>query len=99
MSPERANDRVITVDAPFLVLAIARNQKSLSNMAINCAGRKFENILLTALKESLSLFPEDELKAEQMLIIEKIVARRDVFGQLPTGYGKSLTFQLLPCVF
>lgn len=24
--------------------------------------------------------------------------RRDVFGQLPTGYGKSLTFQLLPGV-
>ena len=28
--------------------------------------------------------------------MEKIVVRRDVFGQLPTGYGKSLTFQLLP---
>ena len=25
--------------------------------------------------------------------------KRDVFGQLPTGYGKSLTFQLLPEVF
>ena len=26
----------------------------------------------------------------------KIVARRDVFGQLLIGYGKSSTFQLLP---
>ena len=68
-------------------------------MAINCVGRKFENILLTSLKESLALFPVNELKAEQRLIIEKIVARRDIFGQLQTGYGKSLTFQLLPCVF
>ncbi|CAH3169313.1 unnamed protein product, partial [Porites lobata] len=31
-------------------------------------------------------------------IVEKIVGRRDVFEQLPTGYGKSLTFQLLPGV-
>ena len=94
MSTEHANDRVIAVHAPFLVLAIARNQKSLSNMAINCVERKFENILLTSLKESLALFPVNELKAEQRLIIEKIVARRDVFGQLPTRYGKNL-----PCVF
>ena len=99
MSTKRANDRVITVHAPFLVLAIARNQKSLSNMAINCIGRKFENILLTSLKESLALFPVNELKAEQRLIIETIVARRDDFGQLPTGYCEILTFQLLPCVF
>ena len=39
-----------------------------------------------------------QLKAEPRFIIEKIVGRRDVFEQLPTGYGKSLTFQLLPGV-
>ena len=65
MSTQRGNDRLITVHAPFLVLAIAPNQKSLSNMAINCVGRKFENNLQTALKESLALFPVDKLKAEQ----------------------------------
>ena len=96
MSTERGNNRLVTVHAPFLVLAIAPNQKSLSNIVINGVERKFKNDLQTALKESLALFPVDELKAEQRLIIEKIVARRDVFGQLPTGYGKSLTFQLLP---
>ena len=65
MSTERANDRLITVHAPaFLVLAIARNQKCLSNMAINLVGRKFENNLQTALKESVALFPVDELKEE-----------------------------------
>ena len=69
MSAERGNDQLITV------------QKSLSNMAINCVERKFENNPQTAIKESLALFPMDELKAEQRLIIEKIVARRDVFGQ------------------
>ena len=89
MSTQRGNDRLITAHAAFLVLAIARKQKSLSNMAINCVGRKFKNNLQTVLNESLALFPVDELQAEQMLIIEKIVERRDVFGQLPTGYGKS----------
>ena len=29
-------------------------------------------------------------------MIEKVVHGRDVFAQLPTGFGKSLTFQILP---
>ena len=65
-------------------------------MAVNGVGHKFENDLQKAFKESLALFPMDKLKAEQRRIIEKIVARRDVFGQLPMGYDNSLTFQLLP---
>ena len=65
MSTKHANDRLITVHAPaFHVLAIAGNQKCLINMAINLVGRKFENNLQTALKESLAFFPVDELKAE-----------------------------------
>ena len=63
MSTQRGNDRLITVHAAFLVLAIARNQKSLSNMAINCVGRKFKNNLQTVLKESLALFPESGAEA------------------------------------
>ena len=59
---------------------------------------RFEGDLQQALEESLSFFPVIQLTAEQRFIIEKIVGRRDVFGQLPTGYGKSLTFQLLPGV-
>ena len=86
------------MQAPFLVLAIAPKTPVAIYMAINGVGRKFENDLQTALKENLASFPVDELKAEQRLIIEKIVARRDVLGELPTGYGKSLTFQLLPGV-
>ena len=38
---------------------------------------KFEEDFQQALEESLSLFPVDELKAEQKLIIEKIVGKRD----------------------
>ena len=39
MSTEHGNNRLISVHAPFLVLAIAPNQKSLSNVAINGVGR------------------------------------------------------------
>ena len=54
---------------------------------------------MTSNGESLALFPVDELKVEQRLIIKKKIARRDVFGQLLIGCGKSLTFhQLLPGV-
>ena len=41
-------------------------------MAVSSGGRKFENDRQQALKESLSLFPVDDLKAEQRLIIVKI---------------------------
>lgn len=57
----------------------------------------FESDLLEALDRSLSSFPEVKiLKAEQRLVIEKVVHGRDVFAQLPTAFEKSLTFQILP---
>ena len=54
----------------------------------------FESDLPEALDRSLSSFPE--VKAEQTLMIEKVVNGRDVFAQVPTGSGKSSTFQILP---
>ena len=42
----------------------------------------FSRQTLFELEESLSLFPEVQLKAEQKFIIEEIVGRRDVFRQL-----------------
>lgn len=43
---------------------------------------------------------EVELKAEQMLAIESIVLNsKDVLAILPTGFGKSLIYQILPGVF
>ena len=47
--------------------------------------------------KGVSSFPNiNSLKAEQKLVIAKVVQKRDVFAQLPTGFDKSLTFQLLP---
>ena len=38
-------------------------------------------------------------KEEQFLAIEKFVTGSDVFVSLPTGFGKSLIYGLLPAVF
>lgn len=52
-----------------------------------------------AIEASLSSFPSiKEVKPQQTLVIENIVRGRDVFAALPTGFGKSLTFQILPSV-
>ena len=40
----------------------------------------------------------EELTPEQVLIVENVVLRKDVFAALPTGFGESLTFQILPSV-
>ena len=54
----------------------------------------FESDLPEALDRNLSPFPEvKSLKAEQRLVIEKVVHGGD---QLPTGFEKSLTLQILP---
>ena len=39
------------------------------------------------------------MKSEQLRIVESFVTGHDVFGVLPTGYGKSLCYACLPLVF
>ena len=41
----------------------------------------------------------EKLKAEQVRVISEFVSGKDVFVSLPTGYGKSLCYALLPLVF
>ena len=64
-------------------------------MAENVSSDEIEN----AICSSLRCFPGiSELKPEQTLVIENIVCGSDVFAALPTGFGKSLIFQILPSV-
>ena len=39
---------------------------------------------------------EARLKVEQVAVVEAFIGGQDVFAALPTGYGKSLCFAVLP---
>ena len=39
------------------------------------------------------------LKAEQMKVVTSVLQGRDVFAVLPTGYGKTLCYAVLPSAF
>ena len=56
--------------------------------------------IASALKSTVdSKFPEfDHLKLEQVLSIVQFVMRKDVFAVLPTGFGKSVIFQVIPSI-
>ncbi|XP_069114681.1 uncharacterized protein [Argopecten irradians] len=41
-------------------------------------------------------FPLNEMKSHQMEVISHIMNKKDVFCLLPTGYGKSMTFIMVP---
>ena len=76
-----------------LRLAIERHSSVI--MAENISSSEINN----AICSSLIFFPGiHELKPEQILVIQNIVHGKDVFAALPTGFGKSLTFQILPSV-
>ena len=57
----------------------------------------FLNIAIAIAESMRSSFPEINcLKPQQVAAITNFLLRRDVFAVLPTGYGKSLIFQIIP---
>ena len=53
-----------------------------------------------AIESALESFPNiDCLKDEQKKCIAALLQKKDVLGLLPTGFGKSLIFQLYPRIF
>ena len=66
------------------------------NTAENCYS---SSEIRDAIRSSVKIFPSiNELKPEQILVIENIVRGKGVFAALLTGFGKSITFQILPAV-
>ncbi len=52
-----------------------------------------------AITEALEAMGIAELKEKQREAIEAFLQGRDTFVVLPTGYGKSLIYAILPLVF
>ena len=58
-----------------------------------------EDEFSSALAEALPNFKCDSLKAEQKECLRRLIClREDVLAILPTGFGKSLIFQMIPKV-
>ena len=56
-----------------------------------------EDEFSTALAEALRYFEYDSLKVEQTECIRRVIClREDVLAVLPTGFGKSLIYQIIP---
>ena len=52
-----------------------------------------------ALKKAVGHMGLRELKPKQIEAIQSFVSGRDTFVSLPTGYGKSVIFAILPILF
>ena len=63
-----------------------------------CFGYKFFSyfVIMDALSPVLLKLGISQLKHHQQLILEALTNREDVVVVLPTGYGKSLSFQVAP---
>ena len=69
------------------------------NAMMACDEASEQSESLSALNASLTPFVHKTLKAEQVECIRRIVCHgRDVLAVLPTGFGKSAIYQLIPKV-
>ena len=52
-----------------------------------------------ATAEASQFLGYEQMKEEQLQVVELLVSGNDVFGVLPTGFGKSLCYACLPLVY
>ena len=72
-------------------------KSKLMNLIMVCHEASEESVFLSALNASLAHFVHKTLKNEQAECICRIVCHgRDVLAVLPTGFGESAIYQLIP---
>ena len=59
-------------------------------------GMAFDQLVLCVAEKVAGFLGYKELKEHQKQIILELMKKRDVFGILPTGYGKSLCYTCMP---
>ena len=82
----------------YLCGSVTSGPKKSKLMAIMaCHAASEESVFLSALNASLAHFVHKTLKEEQVECIRRIACHgRDVLAVLPTGFGKSAIYQLIP---
>ena len=71
---------------------------SVSNNKMAADGRQCDEVFETSLRNVFPTFGLTELKDEQKQALFYLVSGHDVFVNLPTGFGKSLIYELAPFV-
>lgn len=64
-------------------------------MAVSKSDSEVESVATKAVQD----LGYEALKAEQLQIVAGVLRGRDVFGVLPTGFGKTLCFSCLPYIY
>lgn len=59
----------------------------------------FHHLVLSTAEKVAGFLGYDGLREHQKRIILELMNKRDVFGILPTGYGKSLCYTSMPLLY
>ena len=65
-------------------------------MALWKSWRSEPALLTEAIERGLHQLGFEAIKPEQLTAVESVLTGKDVFVSVPTGFGKSLMFQILP---
>ena len=94
VTPECCSDQS---DLRYALIAYSSYQSKLSVMAVRL---EMDDVQVKrAIQSAGERMGHAKVKDEQFRVIEDVVRGRCTFVSVPTGYGKSLCYGVLPCVF